>query len=224
MANSIPYLKYFYYIGTNWSWKLAFILIAQEIKGEKKYGINTTGADELQNLAKSGVDISHATMYMPVSYHLLENVFKQLPLTNRNHFLDVGCGKGRALCVAVYNEFKKVSGIDFSVSFCTDAINNLKITQNRTFAFQQNVIHTNVLAYQIPDDVDCIFLFNPFDEQLMQHLITEINKSLQKNSRLLHIIYANPLYVQLFTNAGFQQIFYSKRMKYFEVSIMKIDK
>ena len=29
---------------------------------------HTTGADELKNLAKKGIDISHATIYMPVSY------------------------------------------------------------------------------------------------------------------------------------------------------------
>jgi SAM-dependent methyltransferase len=223
MTNPIPYLQYFYYIGTNWNWRLATILILQEIKGEKKYGINTTGADELEELAKSGVDISHATMYMPVSYNLLENVLKQIPENARNHFLDIGCGKGRALCVAAYNGFKKISGIDFSATFCADAVKNLKITKSKTIDFHQTVIHKNVLEYQIPADVDCIFLFNPFDEKLMLYLVKEISKSLKKKPRLLHIIYANPLHIQLFTNIGFKQIFYAKRMKYFEVSILKMD-
>jgi SAM-dependent methyltransferase len=223
MINPLPYLQYFYYIGTNWNWKLATVLILQEIKGEKKYGINTTGADELEKLAAKGVDISHATMYMPVSYSLLENVLKQLPLINRNHFLDIGCGKGRAMCVAAYHGFGKISGIDFSATFCEEAIKNLLLTKNKKNDIQHNVIHINVLAYQIPVDVDCLFLFNPFDEKLMHHLVIEITKSLQKSPRKLHIIYANPLHIQLFINAGFKQIFYTKRMKYFEVSILKID-
>ena len=89
--NTIPYIKYFYYLGINWNWKLATVLILQEIKGEKKYGINTTGADELEGLAKNAIDISHSTIYMPVSYNLLENVLTHIPESFRNYFLDIGC-------------------------------------------------------------------------------------------------------------------------------------
>lgn len=218
--NTIPYIKYFYYLGINWNWKLATVLILQEIKGEKKYGINTTGADELEGLAKNAIDISHATIYMPVSYNLLENVLTHIPENCRNHFLDIGCGKGRALCVAAYNGFKKISGIDFSAIFCDEAIKNLLITQNKTAPFLHNVMHKNVLNYKIPADVDCLFLFNPFDGKMMQHLVNKISRSLQQSPRLLYIIYANPLHINLFINEGFKQIFYTKRMKYFEVTIL----
>ena len=94
---SLRYIKYFYFLFINWNIKIAWYKIKQEIKGEKKYGINTTGADELFKLEKQGIDISHATIYMPVSYTLLEEILEQLPATIRNHFLDMGCGKGRAL-------------------------------------------------------------------------------------------------------------------------------
>ena len=95
------YIKYFYFLFINWNIKIAWIMIKQEIAGEKKYGINTTGADELYKLEKQGIDISHATIYMPVSYTLLEEAFKQLNFYKPQvHFLDIGCGKGRALCVA----------------------------------------------------------------------------------------------------------------------------
>ena len=92
-------------------------MIKQEVSGERKYGINTTGADELHNLEKQGIDISHATIYMPVSYTLLEEIFEQLPVTTCNHFLDMGSGKGRALCVAAHKGFKQVTGLDFSNRF-----------------------------------------------------------------------------------------------------------
>ena len=89
-------------------------MIRHEIKGEKKYGINTTGADELKKLKKKGIDVSHATMYMPVSYQLLEETLLQIPGDNKKHFFDIGCGKGRAMCVAAHYGFAKISGIDFS--------------------------------------------------------------------------------------------------------------
>ena len=96
----LSFLRYFFYLGINWNWRIATTIIRQEIKGEKKYGINTTGADELESLEKAGIDTSHATIYMPISYLLLQAIFKQLPLKPATHFLDIGCGKGRILCVA----------------------------------------------------------------------------------------------------------------------------
>ena len=122
--NFFNFFSYFLYVGINWNWSIAYTIILQEIQGEKKYGINTTGADELMELKKLGVDISHATIYMPVSYQLLDIIFTYLPKQNRHHFLDIGCGKGRAICVAAYCGFKKVTGIDFSKKFCEIAEEN----------------------------------------------------------------------------------------------------
>src|SRR6478609_9433477 len=98
----LPYIKYFFFIAYNWNIGIAWYIIKQEIRGEKKFGINTTGADQLKKLEKKGIDITHATIYMPVSYDLLEDIFKQLNIEDYNHFLDLGCGKGRAMCIAAH--------------------------------------------------------------------------------------------------------------------------
>lgn len=214
------FLSYYFYIGINWNWKIASTIILQEIKGEKKYGIQTTGADELQQLKKMGTDISHATIYMPVSYHLLEIIFTHLPQHNRHHFLDIGCGKGRAICVAAFNGFLKVTGIDFSEKFCDAATKNFKIIQKKTAHTQCTIVHNNILNYTIPNDVSCIFLFNPFDDEIMKVVVENIVISLQQQPRNLTIVYVNPLYKYFFVHAGFTEVFYTKQKKYFEVAIL----
>ncbi|MEI9958837.1 MAG: hypothetical protein WDM90_21565 [Ferruginibacter sp.] len=75
MMKFFSYIKYFFYLAIKWDIKIARYIIKQEIKGEKKYGINTTGADELRALEKRGIDTDHSTIYMPVSYDLLEEIF-----------------------------------------------------------------------------------------------------------------------------------------------------
>ena len=216
----IAFIRYYLYLGINWNWKIATILIRQEIWGEKKYGINTTGADELKKLAIEGIDISHATIYMPVSYVLLETVFNQLSPSPRNHFLDIGCGKGRAICVAAYNGYSKISGIDFSKLLCEIAAQNIIVVQQKYPAVQFTITNKNVLYYDIPGDVDCIFLFNPFDEMMTGKVSEIIKKSLDFTPRFLQIIYANPLYKKAFEDIGFTEVYYSKKMNYFEVSIL----
>lgn len=225
------YIKYFSYISFNWNIRIATHILLQEIKGEKKYGINTTGADELKKLEEKGIDISHATIYMPVSYLLLDEIFDQLnsltlkPLNLAtfkpcNHFLDIGCGKGRALCVAAHHGFKKITGIDLSKELCEQARLNCSITQQRIPAAQFSVINNDAFYYEIPADVDCIFMFNPFDEVIMSGVVENIVESLQQHPRNISIAYVNPLHKELFVRAGFKEVYYSKRMKYLEVSIL----
>lgn len=214
------YIQYFFYVAANWSLSIAFVLIRQEIRGEKKYGINTTGADELKNLKKKGIDISHATLYMPVSYQLLEETLQQINSDNKKHFFDIGCGKGRAMCVAAHFGFNKISGVDFSKEFCDVAISNLTITKQNLPIINYSVIEADAAVTNIPDDVDCIFLFNPFDEEIMKKVLQQIKASINDNPRKLSVIYANPLYKKLFLEEGFTETYYTKKLYYFEISML----
>jgi len=241
----VRYIRYFFYISFNWNIRIATRILRAEIRGEKKYGIDTTGADELKDLDEMGIDITHATIYMPVSYELLEDVFSQLklpasrewevgsgndPLRNKisthsplpfNHFLDIGCGKGRAMCVAAHNGFTKITGIDLSKKLCDAAKQNCNIAQQKIALVEFEVINNDAFYYEIPADVDCIFMFNPFDEIIMSGVAFNINESLRQYPRAMKIIYVNPLHKSLFTNAGFKEIYYSKEMKYLEVAILE---
>ncbi len=217
------FIKYFFYLAYNWNVKIASTIILQEIKGEKKYGIQTTGADELKSLDKNGIDISHATIYMPVSYALLTEVFEQLNHESHKplkHFLDFGCGKGRALCVAAHSGFKKVTGIDFSKALCDEAKKNLQITHKQFPLLEFSVVNNDAFYYEIPVDADCIFLFNPFDEVIMSGVVNNIRHSLKSYPRKISIVYVNPLHKELFINTGFKETYYSKKMKYLEVLIL----
>src|ERR1700733_6284279 len=116
------YLHYFFYVAWNWDLKLAWFVIRCEIKGEKKYQLDTIGADDLKSLEKKGVDISHATMYMPVNFFVLDHLLAEIrKYTDSKTFLDLGCGKGRAMVVAANYGFTDITGIDFSKKFCEDA-------------------------------------------------------------------------------------------------------
>ena len=215
----ITFLKYFFYLAWNWNIVIAIYIIFHELKGEKKYGINTIGIDNLDGL--DSVHLDNATIYMPAVYPMLEMIFEKINIGNLNHLLDIGCGKGRAICVAAAMGCKKVSGIDFSKELCMDALNNLTIVQQKHPALNAKIINSDAFTYIIPFDVDCIFLFNPFDDYLMMGVVKNIEKSLKLNPRPIKIIYANPLYKSHFIDAGFKETFHSKKMRYIEVSILE---
>lgn len=216
----LNYIKYFFYLSYNWNIKIATHIISKEIKGEKKYGINTTGADELNNLDELGIDIEHATIYMPASYDLLEEIFTQANLSSSKHFIDIGCGKGRALCVATHFGVQKVTGIDFSKDLCERAKLNLLKTQQQLPSLEFKIVNNDAFYFEIPDDTDCIFMFNPFDEVIMSGVIENIESSLERLPRKMTIIYANPLQKHLFLEQDYKQIFHQKKLIYLEAVIL----
>lgn len=215
------YINYFHFLYDNWDFKIAWYMIKQELRGEKKYGINSTGADELEKLDELGIDVSHATIYMPVSFSLMEEILQQLALTPHNHFLDMGCGKGRALCMAAHYGFKRVTGLDISKDLCDIAKKNLSVTKEKIPDFEFKVINNDAFYFEIPDDVDCIFFFNPFDEIIMSAVVNNIFESLQNNPRKINIIYANPLHKEQFLKAGYRETWHSKKMEYIEAVILE---
>jgi SAM-dependent methyltransferase len=217
----LKFSKYFFYIASNWNLRIAFHIIRKEITGEKKYGINTTGADELQKLEASGIDVSHATIYMPASYDMLEEIFYRLRDKTFHHFIDIGCGKGRVLCVAAHYGISKVSGVDLSKSFCDESVRNLESTKAKFPDLQFRVFNNDAFYFDITPDVDCIFLFNPFDETIMSGVVENIEISLDKNPRDIIVIYFNPLNKELFINNGFKEMFHLKKLSYLEACILK---
>ncbi|MBK7884210.1 MAG: class I SAM-dependent methyltransferase [Chitinophagaceae bacterium] len=217
----IVYFKYFFYLAYHWNIKIAAYILYHEIKGEKKLKIHTTGIDKLKSLDKKDIDISHATIYMPVSYTIIGGALNYLSSNNKNHFLDIGCGKGRAMCMAAHKGFKKITGIDFSKELCNKATDNLTITKKIISDINFKIFNNDAFYFEIPDDVDCIFLFNPFDEIIMSGVVENILISLEKKPRKLFVIYANPLHKELFIGAGFKEVYYTIKMKYLEVSVLE---
>jgi SAM-dependent methyltransferase len=220
MTQFINYLQYFFYLANNWNIRIATHIISKEVQGEKKYAVNTTGADELNTLVEKGIDTQHATIYMPASYDLLEDVFANIPMPSFTHFIDIGCGKGRVMCVAANFGATKVTGIDFSKEFCDAAKLNLAKTKLLFPALEYKVLNNDAFYFDIPDDADCLFMFNPFDDVIMSGVIENIEISLERAPRKITVVYANPIQKHLFLEKGYQQVFHRKKLTYLEAVVL----
>jgi len=215
------YLRYFFYLAYNWNFTIALHLIRNEIRGEKKYGIHTTGEDELDHLKERGVDITHSTIYMPAAYDMLEELFSQQNIHHCKYLLDLGCGKGRVLCVAAHKGFTNLTGLEISKDFCLEAEKNLEAIKQKFPSIKYKIINNDAFYFNIPASVDCIFMFNPFDKIIMSGVINNIEMSLQKNPRKLFIVYINPLHKNLFMDAGYKEVYHRRKLKYLEASILQ---
>ena len=217
------YIKYFFFIGFNWSFPLAWFTIRHELKGEKKYHINTIELNDLRKVSLKG-DIVHAEKYQGANYYLLEKVFEYLRGLDANrNILDFGCGKGRVLAVAAFYGFSELTGIDFAKELCEEARRNIAPIQQRFPEKIFNIIHANATGHKIENDTNVFFFFNPFDETVMLAVAKNILQSLKENPREVYVVYLNPVHKEIFLSAGFEQIFYLQKMKYIEASVMMLD-
>lgn len=215
MQQVLSYLKYFFYVALRFNPLLAICILYDDIRGERKYRIYTTDVEEVYKLKIKNVDTSNAFEYMPSNYILLEKVFSEINKYPHNHtFLDMGCGKGRSLFVAAHFGFKKITGVEFVPDYCRQL--QKQITEKATQFPNASFTITCIDAAQciIPDDVQVLFFYNPFNEKVMRPVVQQITDSLFRVTRPLYVIYLNPLFKQLFLQAGFTEIYYTKRFGY----------
>jgi SAM-dependent methyltransferase len=217
----LTYLKYFFFVGSNWNFKLAFFTLFHEIKGENKYKVDTIEIDRLRNAEIKSENLAHSSIYQGVGYYSLEKAFDYLQTLNVNqNIVDFGCGKGRVLAVAAHYGFQKIIGVDFAPALCKDALKNIEHIKPYYPGTNFKVVCDDVVDYKIDNDTNVFFFFNPFDEVVMLQVVKNILNSLKQNFRKIYIVYVNPLHKEIFESAGLEEEYYMRKMEYIEVSIL----
>ena len=203
---------------------MAWFTVYHEIRGEKKYNINTSKIEDVKKLSIKGDNVEHAELYQGANYYLLEKVFDHLQTIEANQsILDFGCGKGRVLTVAAYYGFSKITGVEFAKELCDVARKNIIPVQQKFPEKIFNVIHANAVDYKIENDTNVFFFFNPFDEVVMLAVAKNILQSLKENPREVYVVYLNPVHKEIFMSAGFEQIYHFEKLKYIQASVfMKV--
>ena len=117
-------------------------------------------------------------------------------------FIDVGCGKGKVLCVWSKLFLEKSSpllvGIDYSTQLLQTCKNNLEAISAKNY----ELIHADASAVslQFGRSTNVFYLYNPFDEVILKKVIANMV------SHPSYVIYNNPQHLDLFVDSGFSVI------------------
>ncbi len=182
--------------------------IGQIIKGIKLFGIKKTFLKILQRLeyALKGVDfstenlhdltlkgehITNGTALVSTSKDFLNYLFEELEeLTkkrlDKNLFIDYGSGKGAAIIHAKRLGFEKAIGIEFAKELHQKALSNIQ-----KFKLQDVIsLHEDAALFVPPSNTSLIFMFNPFDHEVMSKVAENISKVSYDLD--CYLIYVNP--------------------------------
>lgn len=221
MKKWIGYIRLFWYFAANWNPWLAFFLLRHEVKGEKKYGINTSRPAELKDLTIRKSDTRHSSRYEAVNYYILENLLEKMTVfAEPGNFVDLGCGKGRAMVVAAHYGFKNIKGIDFAEEVCAEATQNMEALNGKR-GVNYSVICANVLDYPIQPEDTVFFMFNPFVNDTITAFLDKLEDSLLHHPRDVYFLYVSPRFVETFFEYEYETVYRKRKLKWLEGAILK---
>jgi SAM-dependent methyltransferase len=172
-------------------WKTARLYLRQasDCYHEWRLGITTSGEVGIDEL---GFDNPEHRCYMPSDYHDFRRVMDSLDIhEERDVFLDIGSGKGRALIMAGKYPFRRIIGVELSPSLNRIAEENIRRALKRLRCKNISVVTADASTYPIPDEVTIIYFYNPFLGETLSRVLVNIRNSLLSSPRNLTIVYRN---------------------------------
>jgi SAM-dependent methyltransferase len=114
-------------------------------------------------------------------------------------FIDIGCGKGRAVMLASDHPFRRVVGVELHAALVSVAQKNLIKWKEFPHACDEiDVLNADALEFAFPDSPTLLYVFNPFDAHLTQLLLNRIQAVSVGRSVPIDIIYMTPEHAHLF--------------------------
>ena len=217
-------LRYFLFMFLRFNPVLACLIIYDEVKGERKYHLQTTGVKNISKLNLNNTNAQYSHDYMPSNYILLQQLFEKVNTYAHNHtFLDIGCGKGRTLFVAAHFGFTNITGIELYPPYCHFVEKEMKrYAAHSTATF--NIVCTDAANFSIPTHIQTILLYNPFAENIMMAVLNNILTSYHTNNRDVFIMYLCPIQKEKFIEAGFTEVHHITRFNYLNASLLYLKK
>jgi predicted RNA methylase len=147
--------------------------------------------------------------YEPISPFSFNRMLKNIDWNfSDSTFVDFGCGKGAAILLASRYGFKKYIGVEYYPELANDCKTNiLKFGSLSDKSLDSEIICSDATLYQVPDNANVFYFFNPFDQTLMNQVIQNIETSLTARKRDILILYFNALHKDVIEKYGYTPVY-----------------
>lgn len=161
-------------------------------------GTQTSGFVPASELPE-GEPREHAVCYAGSQPSILRAALSTLPGLETCVFVDLGCGKGRALLVASEFPFCDILGVELSPGLAATARRNAdRIALQHPHRTAIRVIVADASREPLPPGNLVLFLYHPFDAQGVARVATAVDAALAEARRRIYVVYYNPVASQCF--------------------------
>lgn len=169
---------------------------------DKRFGVETSGCVDLCDLDIDPASKASSVEYSPTSVIATTAAIDSLPIPAADYrFLDLGCGKGRALVIARELGFVNLTGIELSPMLAAIATENMSKLRPESEAREIRILNENATAVDYPENPVVVFMFNPFGEPIVREVEQQLRLSLQRSPRDCWIVYANAVHREIFDSS-----------------------
>lgn len=173
--------------------KLAYLYARRSLSGtliERRRGIETSREVNLEALGLAGAG---RVRYEPSGWLDLRRILPPGELGPDDVFVDLGSGKGRVVLQAARHPVKRVVGVELSEELNSVARHNLEASRPRLRCQDVRLVTTDVLDWDVPDDVTVVYIYNAFRGELFDAVLERLLASLDRNPRRMRLMYRTPL-------------------------------
>ena len=169
---------------------------------DRKYGVATAGVVEK---AEAGVAdpaaLADAIRYVPIGEPVLHHVLThatRVAAPRSASFVDLGCGKGRALIMASWFPFRSILGVELSPRHAAIAERNVAshLADPRgpdVECRDISVACANALHCELPAGDLLVFMYRPFKGQVFQGVLDRLHAHAERTGRRVIIAYVCPV-------------------------------
>jgi SAM-dependent methyltransferase len=167
-------------------------------------GVQTSDSVMLEDL---GLEGAGRVEYTPSPWRELQKVLPAAQVGPEDVFADLGCGMGRAVLLAAQYPMKRVIGVELSEDLAGVARQNVEAAREHLAAGDVEIVQSDILAYDLPDDVTIVYLYNPFTGHIFAGALERIFASLDRRPRRIRMVYRHPVeHEQLMATGRVRQV------------------
>ena len=156
---------------------------------DRLHGTDTSGFIQGGYLLFDNPSGAYTVAYYGISPSTLMQALTELTIQHeRFTFVDIGCGKGRALLIAARFPFRRLLGVDYSAELCAIARANLATQPGATE--RTTILTQDAATLVFPETPLLIFLYDPFLEKVLKRFLANLERQLRRSPRETYVLYA----------------------------------
>ena len=163
---------------------------------DERTGLETAERVKIYKLDSVNENYVHGQGYAPVSPSALTEALRAIPEDLRKYiFVDLGCGKGRALFLASMLGIRRLIGVEISPTLVRIARENAAKWKSSSSI---EIICADASEWAWPEENLIVFLYNPFDGVILTRALANLRKSISEIPKDIWLIYCSASHRECF--------------------------
>jgi predicted RNA methylase len=174
-----------------------------EMVCDYRYGMNTRGIVRNGAVVHGADGTGDGTFYQATPVRTFRRIVDAAGMVpDRTTFIDLGCGRGRAVLLAAQAGFARSIGVDLDPQLCAQAQDNVRRSRlsrsgGRPPTGQIEIRVGDAAEADLPPEDLLVFLFNPFGAQTLERVLDRLYASHVRHPRRITVCYSHPVHASV---------------------------